>query len=625
MCGIAGFQAKGIGDKECIIRPMLGVIAHRGPDACGVRFVDDVCLGHVRLAIIDVEHGKQPVESADGRYSLIFNGEIYNYVELRQELINKGYKLKTYADSEVLLYMYIEYGERIFEHLNGMFAFAVYDLVEKTLFLARDHFGIKPLYYFQDKDCFVFASEIKALLKYPAVKARVNKKSLYEYIKFQMVLNEATLFENIFKLKPAHYIVIKNNKIVKNREYWKLEYNIDDTKTIEGYTDELLLLLDNSLALQMRSDVPVGAYLSGGLDSSIVSTLASKNYSGRFKTFTGAFKDLGEYNETRYARIAGDFINSEHYEILITYKDFLDNFEKLVYHMDEPAAGPGLFSQYMVAKFASQYVKVILGGQGADEVFGGYARYAIAYLEQCLKGAILKTQEEGRHIVTLQSIISNLPMLKQYIPMIQNHFASGLFDNMDRRYFKLVDRSPNTDKIYSDEFLRQRNEDEIFDKFCQIFNKQGTKSYFNKMTYFDIKTLLPSLLQVEDRVGMAVSIESRVPLLDRRIVELAVKMPPTMKFAGGRIKNALAEAVKNILPKEIVSRKDKMGFPTPLNEWFTGPLKGFVLDIFRSKSARERGIFNIEYIEQQVDKSDKFGRDLWGALNIEMWFRKFID
>jgi len=625
MCGIVGFISKNHSSREQIIEDMKSSIAHRGPDGNGTLHIDDVSFGHVRLAIIDLENGKQPMQSHDGRYSLIFNGEIYNFIELRQLLSSKKYKFKTYSDSEVLLYMYAEYGEGMLEHLNGMFSFVIYDSSEKKIFAARDHFGIKPFYYYYDGELFAFASEIKALLKHPKIKAIPDEHSIFEYLTFQMTLKKHTLFKNINKLKPACCLSLSHDGELKTREYWQLNYSIDESKTQEQFADELLLMLQNSLSLQVRSDVPVGAYLSGGIDSSTVAILASMNYMGQLKTFTGGFREGELYDETKYANIVSKSINSDHYEVFPTWTDFRDSFEKLVYHMDEPAAGPGIFPQYMVSQLAAKEVKVVLGGQGGDEVFGGYTRYGVAYLEQCLKGAIFETQEEGKHVVTLQSIIPNMPSLRNYLPLIKSQFSDGLFDEMDKRYYRIIDRSPNLELLYDKEFLSNRNEDSLFEKFSQIFNKPDTKSLFNKMTFYDIKTQLPALLQVEDRVSMAVSLESRVPLLDRRIVELSAKIPPTMKFAGGKTKFMFINSVKNVLPKEILERKDKMGFPVPINEWIDGPLKEYVHDIFNTQEARNRGIYNTAAIQSFAKGSGKFSREIWGAMNLELWFRRFID
>ncbi|TXC81532.1 asparagine synthase (glutamine-hydrolyzing) [Luteibaculum oceani] len=628
MCGITGFISQhNTESKHQIVESMMQVIEHRGPDGSG-KFVDEhIALGHRRLAIIDIDNGAQPFYSADGRYVIVFNGEIYNYVELRQGLISKGFKLKTYSDTEVLLYTYLDRGADMLNLVNGMFAFAIYDTQSKETFIARDHFGVKPFYYHQSKDHFVFGSEIKSILQYPEYKKEINHQALYEYLTFQFVLRESTLFGGVKKLEPGHYMRVNGRgEITELKKYWDASYRVNTEKSKDEYADELLMLIENSLSIQVRSDVPVGAYLSGGIDSSTIAVMAAKNYYGELKTFTGGFKDNGPYDESNFARIVSQKIKSDHKEIFPNASDFIDNISKLIYHMDEPGGGPGLFPQYMVSKLASDHVKVVLGGQGGDEIFGGYTRYAVAYLEQCLKGAIFETQEEGQHVVTLNSIIANLPSLRQYVPMIKSQFSSGLFEDMDHRYFHLVDRSPSLHKIYQGEFLAGRNEEQIFGNFQEVFNGAASSSFFNKMTYFDMKTLLPTLLQVEDRMSMAVSLESRVPLLDRRIVELATQMPPTMKFSGGKTKHMLIEAVKNILPKEIVERKDKMGFPVPFNEWMqTGDLKGFVKDIFDSQKARSRGIFDVDGLLKQIDESSKFSRDIWGALNVELWLQNFHD
>jgi asparagine synthase (glutamine-hydrolysing) len=624
MCGIVGFHSQR-SDKQNIINEQLKALYHRGPDDSDTFINQNIAFGHSRLAIIDINHAQQPMKSNDGRYVLIFNGEIYNYLELRQHLTTKGHVFKTHSDTEVLLNMYITYGKECLQKLNGMFAFAIYDIQEDSLFIARDHMGIKPLYYTYHNHDFIFASEIKAILKYPGIKAEPDWQSTNEYLTFQLMLKKHTLFKNIHSLAPATYIVIQKGKIIEKQKYWEFDYHIDEDKTEEEYTDELLLLLENSLNIQTRSDVPVGAYLSGGIDSSTVSVLASKNYYGDFQTFCGGFKDSKEYDETHYAKLVSVSINSVHHEIFPTSQDFADNFEKITYHMDFPEAGPGVFSQYMVSKLASDHVKVVLGGQGGDEIFGGYTRYAVAYLEQALKGAIFETSEEGKHLVTLQSIIPNMPQLRNYIPLLKEQFKDGFFGPMDERYFRMINRSHNLKDIYNEDFLSTLNQEELLDKFKQVFNQPDTSSYFNKMTHFDLKTQLPALLHVEDRVSMAFSLESRVPMLDYRIMELAAKMPPTMKFSGGKTKAMLLKTVKNILPKKIIDRKDKMGFPTPINKWLAGDLREFSLDILTSQKARERGLLDTKAIEQQINKSGRFSRDLWGALSLEMWFTKFID
>jgi asparagine synthase (glutamine-hydrolysing) len=437
------------------------------------------------------------------------------------------------------------------------------------------------------------------------------------------MLGKHTLFKNIYSLEPATYIIVKDAKIIKKQSYWKLDYIIDTFHTKEYFLSEIQYLLENSVNIQTRSDVKVGAYLSGGIDSSIVATFAAKNYRSSFTTFSGAFKEGKEFDETFYSKLVAKNIGSEHKIVYPTPNDFLKYFEKIIYFMDYPEAGPGIFPQYMVSKLAKEFVTVVLGGQGGDEVFGGYIRYLVAYLEQTIKGAIFETAEEGKHVVTLESIIPSLNQLKNYIPMIKSQFSEDLFESMDKRYFRLINRSLQAEKLYNLNITKEQIW--LFEKFQSIFNNPNTKSLFNKMTYFDLKTLIPALLHVEDRVSMAHSLESRVPILDYRLVELVAKIPPTMKFEGGRTKYLLIEAIKNFLPQEVINRKDKMGFPTPINKWLSKELKDFILDILLSKKAKERGIYNVKEIENIIYHSGKFNRDLWGLLNLEMWFRIFID
>ncbi len=377
--------------------------------------------------------------------------------------------------------------------------------------------------------------------------------------------------------------------------------------------------------IQLRSDVPVGSYLSGGMDSSIVTILASKLLGGNFKSFTGAFKEGKEFDETKYAREVAEKSGSELFEIYPTEDQFINLLPKLIYHLDEPAAGPGLFPQYMVSKLAAQNVKVVLGGQGGDEIFGGYARYVVAYLEQAIKGAINESNEEGEHIVTLHTILPNLPHLHNYMPMLREFMKDNAFGEMDARYFRLIDRRNGSNDLFTEDFNSTYNKEEIFNHFKKLFNDPDTKSFYNKMTHFDMTSSLPALLQVEDRVSMAVSIESRVPLLDRRIADLIASMPPSMKFKGGEMKYILKRATNDILPKSIVERKDKMGFPVPLHLWAKNKASGFFEDVLLSSASKSRGIINVERVSQLIHNERAFGRKLWGLVCLELWFQQFID
>jgi asparagine synthase (glutamine-hydrolysing) len=507
-----------------------------------------------------------------------------------------------------------------------MFAFIIYDKNKNEIYIARDHFGIKPLYWYQDENLMAFASEIKALLVHPGIKAVADTNNLYEYLTFQFIIGEGTMFKNIFKVLPGHFISINlNNYNFNSIKYWEPNFKIDQFHTEAYFIAELEKILEETVSQQLRSDVPVGTYLSGGIDSSFVTIMASKLLGKPIKSFSGAFKEGPEFDELKYARIAAKKANAELLEIFPTEQEFIDLAPKLIYHLDEPVAGPGVFPQFIVSRLASKHVKVILGGQGGDEIFGGYTRYIIAYLEQALKGAIFETNEEEEHIVSLESILPNLPALKQYIPMMKAFWKESPFESMDRRYFQLINRMGATREFFQPDFINECQSETIFNKFSIYFNNPETKSYFNKMTHFDMYGSLPGLLQVEDRVSMSVSMESRVPLLDRRIVDLVSTMPAGMKFKGGEMKYLLKKTIKSIMPAEIMDRKDKMGFPVPLHIWSKNKAKNFIMDTLLSKKAKERNMINTQYVEKLINTEQPFSRGLWGLLSLELWYNQFID
>ena len=594
MCGIVSIHTSqnSLEDKSSQLDDMLARILHRGPDSEGRMHVkNQVLLGHRRLSIIDLENGQQPMVSDDNRYSLIFNGEIYNYLELRQMLICKGVYFNTSSDTEVLLQMMIHFGAEALKQLNGMFAFIFHDRNKNKWIAARDPFGIKPLYFSESDQCLYFASEIKCFLANPKFEAIRNDNALHQYLAFQMCLNDETMFDGVRKILPGHYLMGIGAEIKQNLCYWDTNYIVDGNHSEEYFLEKISYTIEDSIRLQLRSDVPLGSYLSGGIDSSLVSKLASDYLGYSIPLFHGKFLESPAYDESKYAKIMSDATNCILHEIIPTAQEFVEIFPKLVYAMDEPVAGPGLFPQYSVSKLAKEHVKVVLGGQGGDELFGGYARYLVGYLEQALKGAIYETQEEGEHLVSLNSIVPHLPVLKQYLPLLSQFWEKGLFGDMDQRYFRLVDRSQGLQQLLHEEMLQNFHKDYLFSTFQEVFNHPDTLSYINKMTHFDQKTLLPALLQVEDRVSMHVSLESRVPLLDTRIADLVTTIPPNLKFHGGRTKHLLKETAKKSLPNAIINRKDKMGFPVPLREWMhAGPVKEFVTDILLSEKSK-KGVF----------------------------------
>ena len=624
MCGVvAVMKLDGQPVERSVLEAMGATIRHRGPDDEGTLIEGIVGLHHKRLSIIDLETGHQPMSA--GGVTIVFNGEIYNYIELRETLRSCGHTFSTTSDTEVILEAYLEHGLECIPMLNGIFAFVLYDRPRGRLVVARDHFGVKPLYFYRTDTALLFASEIKALLCYPDVRSEPDLDAIRDYITFQHVLGERTLFQDVRKVLPGQYLVIDiASGAMKPVKYWTPTFIADGNHTEPYFTERLRFLLEDAVRIQLRSDVPVGAHLSGGMDSSVITTLATR-CGGPLKTFTGAFAEGPDFDERPYARRVADACGATMFEVVPTAEQFVELLPQLVYHMDEPVAGPGLFPQYVVSRLAADHVKVVLGGQGGDEIFGGYARYMVAYLEQALKGAIYETNEEKEHIVSLSSILPNLPYLKQYVPMLQQFWRAGVFEPMDRRYFRLIDRSGGALGLFTDDFRAEYRREEVFGRFQEIFNHPDTLSYYNKMTHFDMVCGLPALLHVEDRMSMAVSLESRVPLLDHRIADLVASMPPAMKFKGGEMKYILRRTIADLLPEDVLKRRDKMGFPVPLHIWARGKAREFFEDTLLSTSARTRGIYDAGEVRKLLDYGSPFGRGVWGLLNLELWYRQFID
>ena len=624
MCGISGLfkiNLQGITNLDHRVNAMNNLQKHRAPDGEGawLHETEHIGLGHVRLSVIDIEEGHQPMLS-NSKNVITYNGEIYNFKELKKEIGESNFN--TNSDTEVILKAYELWGLDCISKFRGMFAFALWDENKSRLFCARDRFGIKPFYYTIVDGTFYFASEIKALL--PFVKEiDTDVDSLNDYLTFQFTLGDKTLFKGIKRLEPGHMLTIMNRQI-SVQKYWEVYYDLDFGHTESFFVDRTKELMDESINLHMRSDVPIGAYVSGGRDSGIVAALASQVKTNDFKAFTGKFSYGEGYDESMYARDLADKYSIELHELDIQSKHFISSIEKIIYHLDEPVAGPGSFPQYEISSLAAQHRKVVLGGQGGDEIFGGYARYLIAYFEQCIKGAIEGTLKNGNFVVTYESIISNLETLKQYKPLLKQFWSDGLFDTINRRYFALVNRAPTLEKEINWKAL---GESSTYDEFRAIFlgNNVGHESYFDLMTHFDFKTLLPALLQVEDRMSMAHGLESRVPFLDHKLVELAATIPADIKFKNGELKRLLVRAFDPVLPNSIISRKDKMGFPVPLNEWMQSELKDFVCGIFEIGRDIGREFFHSDVILENLSKEGKFSRKIWGLLSLELWMQQFHD
>lgn len=630
MCGIFGFVAsegRSVASANAELECGMAAIRHRGPDGNGRWVSSDgrVGLGHVRLSVIDVEGGGQPMYSDDGRYAIIYNGEIYNYIELRNELGLSNFR--TRSDTEVILRAYQRWGEGCVRRFRGMFAIAIWDSVKGQLFLARDRFGVKPLYWVKTSVGVYFASEIKALLPFLRQR-RINEAALSDYFTFQFCLGVKTLVDGVVQMPAAHYGLIKPGEDFKLQRYWEVHYDIDYEHTERWFSQRLRELLEDSVKMHLRADVEVGAYVSGGIDSSLLAAMAREiRQDGPFKIFNGRFTDGKDFDESHYARALADERGMDLDISDIGEEDFVDNIAKVIWHLDQPTAGPGVFPQYMVSKRVGEHVKVVLGGQGGDEIFGGYARYLVAYFEQCIKGAIDGTLHNGNYLVTYESIISNLETLRQYKPMLKEFWSAGLFGERDDRYWRLVNRANTFGGILAPGVLDQR---ETYEEFKSIFwgDNVGKESYFDSMTHFDFKTLLPALLHVEDRMSMAHGVEARVPFLDHPLVEFAATIPADIKFKNGELKRLLKTVFSAQLPSAIRSRKDKMGFPVPLNLWLKrgGKARDLIGDILGSERARTRSYLGEHMsIDAVLDSQSVYGRNLWALLSLELWQQQFID
>jgi asparagine synthase (glutamine-hydrolysing) len=627
MCGIAGIAADSIAESaRHDVARMLEVMRHRGPDGEGVH-VDPggrCVLGHRRLAVIDPAHGRQPMSNADGTVTVVFNGCIYNYREIATELGRHGHEFRTGSDTEVILHAWERWGPDAVTRFNGMWAFALFDARARTLFCSRDRLGVKPFYYSRRGGRFTFASEIKALLAGGAVAAAADDVGLRHYLSLQCGMGERTLFQGVLRLPPAHNLLLRPGEPPRLTRYWQLDFQADGRHDEQDLVERIGTLLEDSVRLRLRADVPLGAHLSGGLDSSSIVCLARRLLGeAPIKTFTGAFDAGPLFDETPHARTVARAANVEYLESYFTPRDFADSIEKIVWHMDEPAAGPGVFPQFRISKLAAEHVKVVLGGLGGDELFVGYARYLIAYFEECLRGAIHDDGRKEDHASTLASLVAGLPSLEGYVPMLKAFWQDGLFDPPAHRYFRLLDRFADSRALLHPD--RDVDSTSTRDEFVELFDGVAAASTIDRMLWVDLHTHLQALLQLEDRTSMAWGLESRLPLLDYRLVELMAATPAGIKLENGELKHLLRRAVRNVVPPPILDRRDKMGFPVPIAEWMRGPLRDFVCDILLSRACRQRGIWNADRVEEQLQRQESYSRGIWGALCLELWYRTFID
>ncbi|MFH1337338.1 MAG: asparagine synthase (glutamine-hydrolyzing) [Nanoarchaeota archaeon] len=584
MCGIIGFA--GFMDRV-LLKNMADVIRHRGPDDHGYFFDKNISLGARRLSIIDIKGSKQPIYNENKDIVLVFNGEIYNFQKLREELHQLGHNFSTDGDGEVIVHLYEQYGEECVTKLNGMFAFAIWDARKKKLFIARDRLGIKPLYYTQIGNRFLFGSEIKSILQYRGYKPDTDRNALSDYLTFRYVPGPLTMFKNIFKLLPCHTLTYQDGK-VETKKYWYFAFN-STNKSEDFYVKTLKNLLEDSIKSRLISEVPLGAYLSGGLDSSFVVGLMSKISQEPINTFTVTFDDI-EFNEAPYAKSIAEHFNTNHRSLEVKQKS-INILPKVIYHMDEPVSDPATIPTYMMAELTKKHVTVVLTGEGSDELFGGYPQYRAAMIDK------------------------KLGPFRKIIPKLTKN---DLMKRFDQDY---------TDWI---SIFTEKEKQELLKEKPEKNNTVIQRPYdLNQLLYFDIKQWLPDdLLTKIDKTTMAHSVEARVPFLDHIMVEFAGTVPPKYKTGMRQEKIIIRKAMQGIVPKETINRK-KQGFHVPIEKWFQGELKEVAQNMLSESVIEKRGYFQYPYVKSLLNKFDSspkyYSRQLWNLFNLELWHRIFID
>lgn len=627
MCGIAGFvsQPEFTSQGEsgmAVLDRMCRVIAHRGPDDQGM-FVDGgVALGMRRLSIIDLAGGHQPLSGCDRSVTIVFNGEIYNYIELQRELEAQGHRFRTQCDTEVVVHAYEQYGVDCVERLRGMFAFAIWDARRQELFIARDRVGKKPLYYsVTPRGTLIFGSELKALREHPEFRGEVSAEALDAYLTYGYVPDPLTIFRDVHKLPPGHYLRFKAGNVTL-AQYWDFAYEEVPSETVQSeaeYRVKLRDLLDEAVRVRLVSDVPLGAFLSGGVDSSVVVGLMARHMGQPVKTFSIGFRE-DTHNELKYARLAAKHFGTDHRELIVT-PDICSIVDELVWHFDEPFADQSAIPTYLVSKLAREHVKVVLSGDGGDELFAGYTRYVIdsrrsgfERLPRLLRNGMMKPLSRqmphgawGRNYIHK---ISSEP-LDRYIEDI------SIFTQL------------NKPRLYSADFKRRLVDSDAAALFRNYAAGVRSHDPLDTLLYLDSKTYLPGdILTKVDRMSMAVSLEARVPLLDHKLIEFVTRIPASMKMKGAETKYIFKRAVEDLVPAEILHRL-KQGFGVPISEWINKELKQRIRDTFADSRTRQRGYFDPAYVDLLLNEHERGRRDhswaLWSLLMFELWQQTFAD
>ena len=629
MCGIAGFAASSaLGpDERHRATRMRDVMAHRGPDGAGLWTDDRAALAHRRLSIVDLAGGHQPLSNEDGRIWVTFNGEIYNHRDLRAQLEAAGHRYRTRSDTETIVHAYEQWGDDCVQRFRGMFAFALWDAPRRRLLLVRDRLGIKPLYWARAGDRVLFASEIKAILASGLVTPQVNRAVLPEVLATRYTSGADTLFDGIFKLLPGHRLVFEHDQ-VRIEQYWDLPLDGPDP-ALERLGDGELVerfrgLLEESVRLHLMADVPIGLFLSGGIDSAAVASLMAPHVTRPVETFSVAFADRA-FSELTYARQAARSVGAVSHEVVIDDADFFGALPRLIWHEDEPIAHPSSVPLHFVSALARQHVTVVLTGEGSDELLAGYGRYPRALLNWNAGGVYERCLPDAVRAAVASSVVPRLP---------------GTLGRLARRSFLAMPRRPAD--LFFDNFAgmplqlqrtlldaRVLNGAEPYAASLEYFGRaNGASGMLDRLLYTDIKTYLVELLMKQDQMSMSMSLESRVPFLDHVLVEFAARLPHRLKLHGLTTKRILREATRGLVPPAILTRR-KMGFPVPFAGWMRGRWNDVAREVLLDRRTRQRGLINPAAVSRLLrahrDGRCAGGDAIWALMNLELWHRTFID
>src|ERR1700678_1503476 len=632
MCGIAGIVEFGPNTRAsaAALREMCRVITHRGPDDEGFYPAARLGMGRRRPSIVEGAGAPQPISNEDGTLWIVFNGEIYNHLALREQLIARGHRYSSHSDTETLIHLFEEYGADCVEHLRGMFAFAIWNRNTKTLFIARDRLGIKPLYYKLTPERLLFGSEIKALLAHGGIRPAFNRAALPEYLAFGYLSGEESFYDGILKLMPGHTMTIDPEGKPQIRQYWDLDASQPHESREEAhYVQSYRELLEGAVKSHLMSDVPLGVFLSGGVDSSAVAALMTKLRREPVETFSVGYREQ-TYSELPYARTVSDHIHSRHHEVLVGEQEFFGALPHLIWHEDEPIVWPSSISLYFVARLARETVTVVLTGEGADETLAGYTRYAFtlknAALDRAYRSVVPSLLRRG-----LRSMVATSPLLGATLRRKLEHtflakdgdsWASFYFDNFFSAFGEV-----EQGELLTSEFAREAGPSTAYKNVLDYW-EHSSGEMLQRLLYTDIKTYLVELLMKQDNMSMAASIESRVPFLDHKLVEFATRIPREVQIQGPAGKQILKKAVADLLPHSILYRT-KLGFPTPWSGWLAGPRLEAIRQMLLEPRRLDRGYFRREAIEKLINEHRAKHRDnydrIWRLLNLELWHRVCLE